>query len=118
MTKSKTLWVVALVLASFSVYCSTFTSESGWPAVALAAILIVAVVGLVFEKQWSQYLVYATLSLLILWWCYVVGSMSGPDWPFTDTLSTVISLLPGVALITVFLAIMFAVRQHFRSIIK
>ena len=116
MTKSKSLWVVALVLASLSVYSLTFAIETGWPtAIALATILVIAVVGLLFEKQWSQYLIYATLSLLILWSCYIVVSMFGPNWPYPDTLSTVFSLLPGVTIIMVFASSIIAVWRHFRS---
>jgi branched-subunit amino acid transport protein len=116
MTKSKSIWIVALLLLGSAAYlASADTSEYGWlPFYPLAVLSAVCAVGLVYETRWCQYLAYGIFAYVILVWSYLVFQVAGSNWPYPNVIDSAFSLAPGAALVAVCVGSIFAVRKHFR----
>lgn len=81
-----------------------------------AAIALVAAVGLFLRKRWSQYLWFAiALSASGFWLVSVARSTARAGWLYSDWLSSLISLVPGLFLLALCIAGSIAVYKHFRS---
>jgi hypothetical protein len=117
MTKSKSIWIVALLLLGSAAYlASADTSEYGWqPFYPLAVLSALCAVGLIYEMKWSQYLAYGIFAFVILAWSYLVLQIIGHNWPYSNVIDSALSLVPGAALVVVCLGSIFAVRKHFRA---
>ena len=117
MTRSKSMWLVAFVLVGIAAICLTSGGgEYDWQPAGVGAFAIVAAGGLLFEKRWSGYLAFCVLAAIILIWSYLVYQVSGPEWPYTDALSTALSLLPGAVLMSICVASMIAIYRFFHAV--
>ena len=108
------------LLASFLLVVSAYV---GWWAVSSASFLwllpavvtLIAGVGLSLRKRWSQYLWHALALVASLSWVASVVRVALSGWPYESALATVISLIPGLLLVTVCAGGSLVVAQHFRG---
>ena len=80
-----------------------------------AAVLLVAVVGLLFRRNWARLLVFVLAGLAWIGWIWIIAQIVLAGWPERDLLKSAISLLPGTALLAFWAVVAFAVRGRFPS---
>jgi len=115
MSKSITIWVIAATFIAYAGYNAWMISHmnSYWFLLWVVSCLFAAV-GLVLSKAWSQYFVHLVALFTAGGWVYVVGTVALNRWPYHDTKSTVISLLPGIVLVLTCIFISVYVFMYFR----
>lgn len=109
-TRAKSLWIAALVLGFIGLACFKLSGgEYGWQPMIVGAPALIATVGLLLAKPWSEYLAYCVLMSVILIWIYLTyeASMIVPY--------SIGELLPGIALLGMCLLSLFAVFIFFRT---
>jgi hypothetical protein len=113
MVTIRLLAVFLVIVAGYVGWWSITSGQLLW--LVAASVALVGAVGLALRRRWSQYLWYLiALSASVLWVVTVVRiAMSG--WPHNDVVSSVISLVPGLLLLTVCIFGSIAVRRHFRE---
>ena len=81
----------------------------------LSIILLVVAVGLFLNKRWAQYLWYFMALVVSLTWVVSVVSLALSGWPHENALTTIVSLVPGLFLVTVCAVGSAIVTKHYRS---
>lgn len=115
MKSSVKIWIVSLLLGLYGVYCLwVFIEAGGWFNAIWGVIAVSGCVGLITGRRWSQYIVYFMSLSLVVIWTYLVWLATNAGWPDGGTLSTVISLFPGVAIVVTCAACSFFVFKHFQ----
>jgi hypothetical protein len=116
MNKSKIMWLVGLVLGGYGFYSLFLSYEfASWPSAAWSCVAIIGGLGLIMNKKWSQYFVYLYAAAMIYSWSYSAYSVVQQGWPYPDTKSTIISLIPGMFLLTLCAASSIAVFLYFKN---
>jgi hypothetical protein len=95
----------------------------GWWAVSTASFLwlipallsFVTAAGLLLKKRWSLYLWHSIALAVSLSWLASVIRIAMAGWPYEGTLPSLVSLLPGLLLLTLCAAGSAAVAKHFRG---
>lgn len=111
--------MVIRLLAAFLLIVSAY---SGWWAVSSAAwlwlfpsvIALVGAIGLFLRKRWAQYFWYGIAFVACVWWVVSVLQVAISGWPQQTIASSIISLLPGLLLLTVCIGGSFAIAKHYR----
>ena len=76
----------------------------------------IAGIGLLRNKEWSQYIYYLLAIYGIGWWTYTIFTIRKSGWPYTtDWIDTIISLIPGMLFILLNIGIVIIVYKHFNS---
>ncbi len=102
-----------VIVAGYVGWWSITYGQSLWLVVVFVA--LIAAVGLALRRRWSQYLWYLiALGASVLWIVTLVRVVI-TGWPYHDVVSSVISLVPGLLLLTVCIFGSIAVRRHFRE---
>lgn len=116
MAKSITIWVIALTFFAYAGYNTwmVWHMDSYWFLIWVVSCLLAAV-GLVLSKAWSQYFVYLVALFTAGGWTYVVATVALNGWPYHDTKSTVISLIPGIVLVLTCILISVYVFIYFKK---
>ena len=115
MKKQIQAWTVALLLSSYGLYGLWIAySAQNWVPAAWGTLVLVGCVGLLLRKKWSQYVVYVFLLGVIVSWTIGVWKVAATGWPYSDFLSSVISLTPGILLVLFCAACGLVVFRHFR----
>lgn len=107
-------------LAGFLLVASAYY---GWWAVSTisflwllpSVVLFVAAVGLLRSKRWAQYLWHVMAFVVGLTWVVSVLRLALSGWPNESGLTTIISLVPGLFLITVCAGGSAVVAKHYRG---
>ena len=94
------------LLASFLLMISAYL---GWWSVSTSAflwllpatILPIAAIGLFLNKHWSQYLWHVIAIVVSLSWIVSIVRLTFSGWPYENTISSVISLIPGLFLVVI-----------------
>jgi hypothetical protein len=104
-TTSLSLRFAALVVVGLGVFTTwvSYQLESVSQA-AFATAYFVTGTGLGLGASWSRWILYVLTIVGIVGWSYGVWAAYAAGWPYDDLLRTVISLIPGVALIAIHLA--------------
>lgn len=117
MTRPVAIWVVIALVGSFGAYCFRAVAETwSWPVAVLGALALTGSFGLVLRRRWSRYVVYSLAFLLISYWSYELWHVVLRGWPYPDLLSSLISLIPGAALILVCLGCCLVTFRYFRAL--
>lgn len=96
----------------------------GWWVVSTASFLwlipallsFVTAVGLLLKKRWSLYLWHSIALVVSLSWLVSVIRIALAGWPYVGALPSLISLLPGLLLLTLCAASSAAVAKYFNAI--
>ena len=116
LTKSISLWLVVIVIGLHGVY-SAWMGYTYFHLISIGFTIIsfIAIISLLLEKAWSRYLVYFISILMVVNWVWGVALISFNGWPYDSTAKSIISLIPGLCLITAFIFSSFAVWKHFEK---
>lgn len=112
------IWIISAVLmlnSAQAVFVAIGHEKILFQNYAWAAGSLIAAVGLILNKKWSQYLVYIFASVTsILWLCliWLTNSIGCPD---EDIITTMISLIPGGLLLIVCIGSCVVVYKHFNK---
>lgn len=116
-TKSLKLYAISLCLAGIGAYILWFSVEyEQWGHIVWGLSAILGSLGLIFQKYWSQYIVYILSFSITVFWLYEIIKNAIIGWPYEETLDTIISLVPGVFLFFICLISSIIVYKHFRSL--
>ena len=115
MKKKIAAWTVALLLSSYGLYGLWIAySVHNWVPGAWGTFALVGCVGLLLRKKWSQYVMYAFLLGIIVSWAIGVWQVAATGWPYSDPLSSIISLAPGILLVLFCAGCGLVVFRYFR----
>ena len=105
--------MLLLIVAAYVGWWSIISGALVW--LLGSAVALLGAIGLFLRKRWGQYLWYAiALAASVLWIASVIRvAVSG--WPYDDLTDSVVSLIPGVLLVTVCVLGSIAVSRHFRG---
>lgn len=117
LARSKTIWVASALLGVLAIILAQAIPDPAFGNAAgfLSVCCIAASLGLAFGARWARHLSQALLLVIVAAWFYVLITFSIPNWPFADVTSSILSLLPGAALVIVCLGVLAALRRHFRN---
>ena len=117
MRRPLAIWIASLFLGGYGIYgLWTAVHAWHWATFLWSVVILVGSVAVYFRKRWSQYVVYLCSFTLIATWTYAVANVAiSGAWPYHDYLRSAISLLPGLALVLVWLAPSIAIFMHFHS---
>jgi hypothetical protein len=112
-SRSWVIWVVALSLVAYGGY-ALLAGQGRRPGYVIVAVVTLAgACGLVLERRWAQFVVYATAVLLVVSWLYFVWREAATGWPYPDALETVLALGPGALVVLFSVVGSLAVFRHF-----
>lgn len=111
--------MVIKLLATFLLIVSAYL---GWWAVSSTAglwlfpalVALVGAIGLYLRKRWAQYFWYGIALIACVWWVVSVLQVAISGWPQQTTVSSIISLLPGLLLLTVCIGGSFDIAKRYR----
>lgn len=115
--RSKTVWIASALLGALAIILAQAIPDPAYGNASgvLAICCIAASLGLALGARWARYLSQALLLVIVGAWVWVLVTYSIPNWPYPDLLSSVLSLIPGSALVAICLGVLIALRRHFRS---
>ena len=111
-----------MVIKLLAVFLLIVSAYLGWWAVSSAAwlwlfpsvVAFVGAIGLFLRKRWAQYFWYGIALVACVWWVVSVLQVAISGWPQQSIASSIISLLPGLLLLTVCIGGSFAIAKHYR----
>jgi hypothetical protein len=111
-----TIWLVVLFLGLYGIYGFWIAiAAKSWPTAVPGLLAFAACGSLAAGTRLSQYIVYLLAFLLAAGWAFAGWLAASGGWPYPDIPSTVISLLPGTALVLGFGAACLVVYRHFQE---
>ena len=113
MLKSIAKWLIVAVLFAYGSYTTWLALTSQYWFLLWTVACYAAAVGLALSKGWSRYLVYLVAAFTAGGWLYAVATLAASRWPYPDTLSSVISLVPGMLLVALCVLCSVFVRRLF-----
>src|SRR5947199_2276947 len=107
--------IIASALLLFAAYCGWWMLQAraidwAW----LPAALIAVAAGLLMRRRWGEWLWYVFALGVVIWWGAGIVNILRVGWPYSEVSSSVISLIPGVALLSFCGFGSFAVYRAFR----
>lgn len=117
MKRSVGVWLAIVLALGFGIYLlwGAYAYKQWWPILYSAPYLIGGI-GLFLNKRWSQYFYYFLAVWGISGWIYGVWQAYDRGWPYADLQRSIISLVPGVVLITLYVGMVWVVYRHFRRV--
>ena len=116
-SRSPVIWIISLLVAAVGTLqvINAFRSE---PAIhlTLAFFFLSTAVGLVFNRVWSQYLIYLMWILIIGYWTYSLWWAFEHGWRLEWKLRNLLSLWPGMVLVALAVLSSMYVYQYFRKL--
>lgn len=108
------------LLATFMLITSAYlswwaASQAMWLWTIPAVVALSNAVGLLWRKRWAKLLWYATAVAACGWWVFEVVQVALSGWPYSTMLDSVISLVPGLLLLTVCIGGSVVVTKDFHS---
>ena len=111
-----TIKLLALFLLVISAYLGWWSvSTQAFLLLFPATISLIAAVGLFLSKRWSQYLWHVIAIVVSLSWFVSIIRLALSGWPYDNTISSAISLVPGLFLVAVCAGGSAVVTKHFRG---
>jgi hypothetical protein len=111
------LAAIPLALWGFWVLWPSAVAQQ-WTATILGLIAIATATGLLLLQSWAKYIAYAFAAGLALNWVYAIWQVTVPRWPYPDSLTTVLSLIPGACLLAVCAGGSYVVHQQYRQRVR
>lgn len=97
-------WIMAVAAGPLALWgaWALWVSLPGahWITATLGGIALLAAAGLLRLQDWAKFFAYLFAAAVILGWIYAVWRVAQRGWPYSDWLTTILSLVPGVLLIT------------------
>jgi hypothetical protein len=107
--------LIAGILGLYATYSVFVGYRSGYWAYALSGLICYVAAGALWlRKPWSQYLVYLIAVLFTGSWLWAVGQVAQRGWLYQGLLESVISLIPGLLMVSVAIGSVIVVRRTFR----
>ena len=107
--------LLAVFLLIVSAYLGWWTvSSAAWLWLFPSVVAFVGAIGLFLRKRWAQYFWYGIALVACVWWVVSVLQVAISGWPQQSIASSIISLLPGLLLLTVCIGGSFAIAKHYR----
>jgi hypothetical protein len=100
-----------VLVAAYLVWWSVVHDHLPW--LAGAALMVVAAVGLWMGKNWAEYLWHGIAAATVVLWVVMVVRVALSGWPYSDPLSSVISLIPGLLLVLICISGSIVVRRQY-----
>ena len=85
-----------------------------WVNAALGGTALLTAAGLLRLQGWARPLAYLFAAALALGWIYAVWQVARRGWPYPDVLGTVLSLIPGVLLLSLCVGGAWIVHRQYR----
>lgn len=104
---------VLTVVAAYYVW-DAFQSRA-LPWLALPAVLLFVAIGLASQRKWGAVVWYVFAAGASSWWVISVAKLAWSGWPYSDSLQSAISVIPGVFLVSFCVLGSIVVRRSFRS---
>ena len=114
MTKSKSMWAVALLLGLWAAYF-TYSSNAVWPYTIASIAAAVTAIGLLVERRWAAVLLYVLVAFFVGWVVVALHASGGPLLPYPDALSYVIAYTPLATILAVCAFLVIATYRHFHA---
>jgi len=98
--KPASIRILAVLLAAIASVSALWALVVGAPAQAtLATVGLIGAIALWSANPASRYVVYSAAAVIVGSWLYTVIHTAISGWPYQDTVSTVVSLVPGTLLL-------------------
>ncbi len=118
MKKSISIYTVGALSVFYGIptLWHSIRSEAVWTGV-LAALLLVAAVGLFLRRRWARFLVYSfSVAVVPTWVIYTITFLASQGWPhYTTTVASIMGLIPGVVLCSACVLGSWAVHRYFKA---
>jgi hypothetical protein len=85
-----------------------------WMTAVLGGAALLTAGGLLRLQGWAKFLAYLFAAALALGWIYAVWQVARRGWPYPDWLGTVLSLIPGVLLLSLCAGGAWIVHRQYR----
>lgn len=110
--------MVIKLLATFLLIVSAYfgwwaVSSTAWLWLFPALVALVGAIGLYLRKRWAQYFWYGIALIACVWWVVSVLQVVISGWPQQTIVSSIISLLPGLLLLTVCIGGSFDIAKRY-----
>jgi len=86
-----------------------------WVTAAIGGFAVLTAVGLLRLQSWARLPAYLFAGALALGWVYAVWKVARQGWPYPDRLGTVLSLIPGIFLLSFCTGGVWIVHHQYRS---
>jgi hypothetical protein len=115
MPYSTTVKLLAALLVLYAAYVAWWAIAASTPLWLAASVIgFITATGLFARKRWAQYLWHALAACVTLAWVVELARVVQSGWPYQDTVSSVISLVPGLFLLVICGGGSFVVARHYR----
>jgi hypothetical protein len=108
----KLLATFLLIVAAYSGWWAV--SAAAWFWLLLSMVALIGAIGLYLHKRWAQYFWHGIALVACVWWGASVLQVAISGWPQQSIVSSLISLLPGLLLLTVCIGGSFVIAKHYR----
>jgi len=106
------VWITSLILFLYGIYSCYEGFLTGIVSYAASGVIFLGVAIALFMKiRGSQYLVYILSVYLIGSWLFGLWIIYTSGWPYEDALGTVISLIPGIVIVLMFIFCSYSAHQ-------
>jgi len=114
MAKSFSLWIVAIALIGYGLYSMWAALQSQQYLYLIYPVLcFIGSIGLLLAKPWSRFFVYLISFLVVAGWIYIIAMIAINGWPYETIGQSIISLIPGIFFISVFIYSSISVGMYF-----
>lgn len=111
------LRIIAAILGVYGIYVLTVSYPLiSWLHVILCAVCAIGSVALWLKRPWSKYIVYTVATLFIVLWGLMIFRVYERGWPYETAIQSVISLAPGILMVSVALSSMVIVHRAFKNV--
>lgn len=119
MTRSKSIWLAALLIAAWGGYLTQWTPigpygayDYAWLVTVFCITCWISAIGLVMDRRWAGNLVYFLVTAAALAILAMLAS-DRPLLPYLDVLSNVVAYIPLAIFIAINLFLVVATHRHF-----
>jgi hypothetical protein len=112
------LYICACLFLLYALYGAYFLFYSaGIPHLVGVALAFATAIGLFIGWPWARYAAFIVSGLAVLSWLLTIANETQINgWPYSDVLSSIISLLPGLVWVSIWAAISWAVQKSYREL--
>ena len=93
-------------------------SAAAWFWILLSIVALIGTIGLYLHQRWAQYFWHGIALVACVWWVASVLQVAISGWPHQSIVSSLVSLLPGLLLLTVCIGGSFVIAKHYRRASK
>ena len=97
MSNTQKKWFLICVLVAYSAYVLWLAVDVGhWTYWGWGAITVIAALGIGLTKAWAENIIHCIALVTIIGWGYVIWGLYAIGWPYTDAMSSILALIPGL----------------------